>query len=160
MISPLKRKLVITPLFDPDTTQSGLIIIPDVAKGRSDQGIIKYIGEGCKENWEVGDYVLFSGYDGTLLNIDGEGLVIILPEYRITAKIPNPDNNVTEISGLYFRGASGEYYQATYEMSMELIRDSLQDTEWYRKMNEHKLKRGWVGEKPKHREYDNDDGAE
>jgi co-chaperonin GroES (HSP10) len=147
-----RRKIAVTPMFDADMTASKLLYIPDVAKGRSDQGLIKYIGPDCKMDWTIGEYVLFSGYTGTLTEIDGE-LLIIMPEEFIIASVPDPDNNVTEIPGLYFKGTNSEHYQATFEMAMELIRDALQDTQWYKDLNLHKGKKSWEPEKPSGKDY-------
>jgi len=118
--------VAITPVFDPDTTESGRIIIPDIAKERCDQGVIKYIGPEVQ--WlREGDYVLFSGYSGTLLSVQGEGKLIILPERFVIAKLDPPD---TDVPGLYFRSPDGVYFTATYEMAMELIANACENSKW------------------------------
>src|SRR5881394_1005790 len=99
MIKLTKNKVAITPIFDPDTSPGG-IIIPDIAKERCDQGIVKYIGPKV-ETIKIGMYVLFSGYSGTLVHVDGEGSLILLPEEFIVAELPEPAN--VDIPGLYFR---------------------------------------------------------
>ena len=76
----LGNKIGIEPIFDP-ATSSGGIIIPDVAKGRCSQGIVKFIGKDVKDI-RVGDYVFFSGYDGDVFEYDGE-LILILLETQI-----------------------------------------------------------------------------
>lgn len=87
MLTPKPKHVAIRPLYDPDMleTASGVqLIIPDTAKGRCDQGIVKYVGEGCKLV-SVLDHVVFSGYSGTLLDIEGEdGQLIFMPEKFIT----------------------------------------------------------------------------
>lgn len=116
MIRLTTTKIAVDPILDSDITAGG-IIIPDIAKDRADQGIVKYIGPECK-HVEIGDYVLFSGYTGTTVRLEGEGLLIILHEEFVTCKIEPPD---TEIPGVYFRDRMGIYFPATYEMAIGLI---------------------------------------
>lgn len=95
-----KNKVAVTPIYDPDTTPSGRIIIPDQAKERCDQGIVKYLGPECK--WiKQGMYVLFGGYTGQLIHLEGEGKLIIMPEDFVVAEIGEVDN--IQVPGLYFR---------------------------------------------------------
>lgn len=124
MIRVPKNKIAVAPIQDPDTTASGRIIIPDVAKQREDQGIVKYVGEDVKEIC-IGDYVLFSGYTGTSVYIEDEGHLIIMPEDFVVCRIDPPD---TEVRGMYFRGVNGDYFPATYEMTMELIAQAFKDS--------------------------------
>ncbi|KKK92651.1 hypothetical protein LCGC14_2700810 [marine sediment metagenome] len=144
MLKYLPRgKIAVTPLFDPDTTPSGRIIIPDQAKERCDQGIVKYIGKpiitvckDCEENLatepldiQIGDHVMFSGYTGTFMRLEGEGLLIILPADYVTAVI---ETEPTDIPGLFFQDLDGDYYTATYEMAMDLIGRGIKDTKWFK----------------------------
>ena len=112
-------------MFDPDKTVSGLLVIPEIAKERCDQGIVKYVGPEVK--WlKPGDHVLFSGYTGTLVSLEGEGLLIILPENFVSAIIYSPD---FDVPGLYFRDSeNNEYFTATYEMAVELLARALERT--------------------------------
>ena len=120
------HKIAVVPIYDPPMI--GHIIVPDIAKTRSDQGLVKYIGSEVKDI-EVGDYVLFSGYTGTLLSVSDEGRVIIMHEDYVVAKVDPPDNlKNTNVPGLYFRSRDGEYFDATYEMSMELIADMITES--------------------------------
>lgn len=141
MLKVGRNKVVITPMFDDDISKGG-IIIPDVAKERCDQGIVKYIGEDVHD-LEVGDYVLFSGYSGTTVRLEDEGIVIIMHEDFITCKIEPPE---TEVSGLYFRDTDGVYWTATYEMAIDLIRRSVQEARDVqianRKTKPHRIQRG------------------
>jgi Co-chaperonin GroES (HSP10) len=133
MIKLLENKIAVTPIYDPD--RIGSIYIPDSAQERCDQGIVKYIGPDVKDI-RIGDYVLFSGYTGTLVQIEDEGTVIIFPEEFATAILPDPPT--TEIPGLYFKvrarqgdGAIGtEYIPATYEQAMGFIAEAFRDQEW------------------------------
>lgn len=132
MIKIPRGKVACVPLFDPSMTRSGLLHIPDMAKQRCDQGLVKYVGipeKDSKLDVKIGDHILFSGYTGTLVDLEGEGLLIILPVNFITAKIYDPP---TDIPGLYFQGDDKEYFTATYEMAMDLIARGLERTKWYR----------------------------
>ena len=99
----LDKRVAITPVNDPDTSPTGLIIIPDEGKERSDQGYIKYLGTNCEE-FEVGDYVMFSGYTGTNLAVEDEGHVIIMHKDYIICKLDPPN---TSVPGLYYRDKRG-----------------------------------------------------
>lgn len=74
----------IEPIFD-NTVSKGGIIIPDAAKGRCAQGIVKYLGPNVKD-LQVGDYVIFSGYNGDLIAFEDE-LVITMPEDFVQARL-------------------------------------------------------------------------
>jgi co-chaperonin GroES (HSP10) len=78
-------KVGIEPIFDKDISEGG-IIIPELAKGRCTQGIVKFIGRDCTDWLRIGDYVLFAGYDGDLIRLE-DSLTIVLPEDAISAKI-------------------------------------------------------------------------
>ena len=116
MLTIPKNKICVTPLFDPSVSKGG-IIIPDIAKERCDQGIIKYVGEGVT-GLKVGDYVLFSGYSGTLIALEGEGNIIILHTNDVRAVI-NPDD--IEIPGLYMKAPNGNYFVAPYYIACEFM---------------------------------------
>ena len=88
---------------------------------RCDQGIVKYIGREVKDI-KIGDYVFFSGYTGTLANVEGEGKLIILPEDFIEFKLG--DEPQTEIPGLYFKDKDGHFFNVTYESVMEIIAET------------------------------------
>lgn len=122
MIRLTGTKIAVDPILDSDMTRGGLYI-PDIAKERADQGIVKYIGPDCKDV-EIGDYVLFSGYSGSTVRLEDEGLLIIMYEEFVTCKIEPPD---TEVPGVFFRDREGLYFPATYEMAIELIRLAFQD---------------------------------
>ncbi len=115
--------------------KSGNIQILDEYRERVDQGIVKYIGAGVtreKNGFGIGDMVIFSGYSGELVSIEGEGLFIILPaRFVVCAIIPEP----TVVSGLYFKSSphelgvgDDEYFPATYEKAVELIAQALGET--------------------------------
>ena len=109
--------------------KSGNIVLLDDYRERVDQGIVKYVGAGVtreKNGFGIGDMVIFSGYSGELVSIEGEGLFIILPARFIVACIVTEP---TVISGLWFRDSStGNMFEATYEKAMELIAKALEET--------------------------------
>lgn len=115
MISLLSDRVAVRYFPDPD--KIGSIIVPDMAKERADQGIVKYIGSKVKEV-KVGDYVIFSGYTGTAVHISEEDSLIILPEDQIKAIVHPP---ATQISGLYHLDPNGEVIEATYESAFNII---------------------------------------
>lgn len=82
MLQLLDDKVAIRPLSDPD--KIGLIIIPEMAKRRSDQGVIIYRGPNVKE-LKVGDHVLFPAYSGSRIVVEDEGHFLIMPEEEIVA---------------------------------------------------------------------------
>lgn len=124
MLKLPRDKVAIDPIFDPDKSPSGLLHIPEQAKERCDQGIVRYIGPDVKEV-KIGDYVLFSGYSGTLMNLEGEGLLIIMNEPFIVATID--EQRDPDIPGLYFKGTDGTYFNATYEQALQLIARAFSD---------------------------------
>lgn len=78
----LDDKVAVIPIEDPEKV--GHIIIPDTAKRRVDQGIVKYRGDNVKEV-RVGDHVCFSGYTGTKITVKDEGTLFIMREEDIIA---------------------------------------------------------------------------
>lgn len=129
MLEVPENKIACQPLHDSDMTPGGLYI-PDIAKERVDQGIVKYIGKNVKDI-KVGDYIMFSGYVGTYFLLEGEGELIILPEDFVTCRIESP---VTDIPGLYFRDMDGEYFTATYEQILLLVARAFESTEFYTRL--------------------------
>lgn len=126
MIRLQGNKVASTPIFDPD--KIGRIYIPDQAKERCDQGIVKYIGPDVE--WvRPNDYILFSGYTGTLIRLEGEGMLIVMPEDFVSCIIEPPN---TDIEGLYFRGKDGTYFTATYEQAVELLARGIEESEWHK----------------------------
>lgn len=79
----LKDKVAIIPIEDPDITPAGLII-PESAKQRVDQGVVKYRGPGV-ESVRVGDHVVFSSYSGSKITVSDEGYLYIMDESDIQA---------------------------------------------------------------------------
>lgn len=121
MIRLTSGKIAVDPLFDPEVTSGG-IIIPDIAKDKVDQGIVRYIGSDVADI-NIGDHVLFSAYSGTTVRLEGEGLLIILHSDFVTCIIEQVDS---EVPGLYFKDGLGEYWPATREMATQFIAWSME----------------------------------
>lgn len=111
---------MIQAVFDPDRTPGGLWI-PDVAKERCDQGIVKYIGPAVKD-LKIGDYVLFGGYDGTTIRLEDEGVLILMRESAVKCVI---EMEPTMVEGLYYKTKDGEFFEATTESALRLIADTM-----------------------------------
>lgn len=122
MLTLPHNKVGCEPLYDPDTTASGRLYIPDVAQERCDQGIVKYVGDKVTLV-KPGDHVLFSGYTGTLVEIQFEGRLIIMPESYIIAII---HDDTIIVPGAYFRSREGEYIPATWEQLTNLAARALE----------------------------------
>lgn len=88
---------------------------------RCDQGVVKYVGADVSFV-KIGDYVFFSGYTGTLVNIEGEGKLIILPEKFIECIFDI--DKFHKVPGLYFRDRNKNYFNATYEQAMNIIAET------------------------------------
>ena len=153
MIKLIKSDIAVVPIFDPDelvkrayrekvklrsfdggfedveVTGTSRIIVPEQAKERCDQGIVKYVGPEVKDI-KIGDYVIYSGYTGTLIQLENEGKLIVFPERFAIAILPDPP--VTSVTGLYFRDSTnGEYFEATYEIMMELLAQAFKNADWH-----------------------------
>ena len=82
-VKPLGDRVLVEPVEDKEVKKGG-IIIPDTAKEKPQEGIVRVLGtgktddEGKKVAFEVkvGDRVLVSKYGGTEIKIDGK-------EYKI-----------------------------------------------------------------------------
>ena len=153
MIRLVGDKVAVAPIFDPTFAgpeyadpRLGAPVelwIPDEARDRCDQGIVKYVGPQVKD-LRLGDYVIFSGWVGALVTVDNE-TVIILPEKFCQGTLENhPD---VDVPGLYFRGVDGEYFTATYEMAIEMVSRAFRDADWHKGVKVTSFA-------PKNKEYD------
>jgi chaperonin GroES len=83
-IRPLSDRLVVKRTQEEEKTKGG-IIIPDTAKEKPLEGIVKAVGSGkALKNGKIvpldlkeGDRVLFGKYSGTEVKVDGEELVLL-----------------------------------------------------------------------------------
>ena len=136
MIRLPRGKIACVPIFDSNDTgikghDGSSIVLLDKYRERVDQGIVKYVGDGVtieRFGFNIGDLVIFSGYTGELVNIEGDGLFIILPARFVTATV---QTQPTEVSGLFFQDAlTGEYFPATYEAAVPLLAKALEEAPW------------------------------
>lgn len=82
-VKPLGDRVLVEPVEEKETKKGG-IIIPDSAKEKPTEGVIRALGSGKKDDAgktvgfdvKVGDRVLISKYGGTEIKIDGN-------EYKI-----------------------------------------------------------------------------
>jgi len=121
MLIPIKNKLIVLAIGDPNTWGSaGLIARPDSTKDRSDQGIVKAVGPEVRYI-NVGDYVVFSPYSGTVLDDEDEGRKhILLTEDGVIALVTPP---TTTVQGMYGIDAK----LLTSEAALQLIRATYED---------------------------------
>lgn len=83
-VKPLHDRILIQRVEEEETIKGG-IIIPDTAKEKPQEGIVKAVGNGkvlengTKLKLEVkeGDRILFGKYSGTEIKVDGEDYLIL-----------------------------------------------------------------------------------
>jgi chaperonin GroES len=83
-VKPLQDRILIQRVEELETVKGG-IIIPDTAKEKPQEGIVKAVGNGkvldngTKVKLEVkeGDRILFGKYSGTEIKIEGEDYLIL-----------------------------------------------------------------------------------
>ena len=83
-IRPLQDRVIVKRVKEEEKTKGG-IIIPDTAKEKPLEGIVKAVGSGkALKNGKVvpldvkaGDRILFGKYSGTEVKVDGEELVLL-----------------------------------------------------------------------------------
>ncbi len=83
-IKPLGDRLLVKQVEAEEKTSGG-IIIPDTAKEKPKEGIVKAVGQGNSlengkiqpMNVKVGDRILFTSYGGTEVKIGGEEYLIM-----------------------------------------------------------------------------------
>jgi chaperonin GroES len=89
MIEPVGRRVLVQRLEE-EETKTGGIIVPDTAKEKPQQGIVKNVAKVSKDDDPLpvkkGDKILFGKYGGTEVEFEGEEY-LILSEDDILAKI-------------------------------------------------------------------------
>lgn len=78
-IKPLADRVIIEPSAAEEKTAGG-IIIPDTAKEKPQQGTVRAVGPGKKDEpltVKVGDTVLYGKYAGTEISFDGKEYLIM-----------------------------------------------------------------------------------
>jgi chaperonin GroES len=86
-IEPLGPRVLIQPLEQETTTASG-IVLPETAKEKPQQGIIKAVGteDDMTTDLAIGDKVLFPKYTGNEITVDGVKY-LIMEEGDILARL-------------------------------------------------------------------------
>jgi len=86
-IRPLHDRVIVKRVEEERKTAYG-IVIPDSATEKPDQGEVKAVGPGKKDDngktiamdLKVGDRVLFGKYSGQTVKVDGEELLVMREE--------------------------------------------------------------------------------
>lgn len=126
MIRLLSNDIACIPIEDPDRTESGLWV-PDQAKQRVDQGIVKYTGPEC-EAVARGDHVLFGGYTGQKLSVEDEGVLYIMKETDVVAVFPDSTERIvteTEILG-FLESVEGRLKIRDYGFPPEMVEKAVE----------------------------------
>ncbi len=136
MLRLLRGKIACVPIFD--TNDTGIkghdgtnIVLLDQYRERVDQGIVKYIGKDVtvdRFGFGIGDHVIFSGYTGELVSVEGEGLFILLPARFVTCTV---QTEPTKVDGLFFQDLDGDFFPATYEASVPLLAKAIEQSDWF-----------------------------
>ena len=83
-VKPLGDRVLVEPVEEKEVKKGG-IIIPDSAKEKPTEGVIRALGTGKKDDdgkvqpfeVKIGDRVLISKYGGTEIKVDGETYLIM-----------------------------------------------------------------------------------
>ena len=81
---PLHDRVLLRRIESSEKTMGG-IIIPDTAKEKPSEGEVVSVGSGVRDeagkliplDVKAGDFVLFSKWSGTEVNVDGEDLLVV-----------------------------------------------------------------------------------
>jgi chaperonin GroES len=90
MIEPVGRRILVERLKEKEGTKKSNIVIPEIAKEKPHQGIVKNIAKVGKNDGpfpvKKGDKILFGKYSGTEIEFKGKEYLILI-EDDILAKI-------------------------------------------------------------------------
>ena len=83
-IKPLGDHVLVEPAEEKEVKKGG-IIIPDTAKEKPTEGIVRAVGPGKKDDdgktipldVQAGEYVLIGKYSGTEIKLDGDDYLIV-----------------------------------------------------------------------------------
>ncbi len=111
---PLSNRLLVRRISEEETTASGLLVIPDSAKEKPQEGEVLAIGPGrVTENGtlvpvtgiQVGDRVLFGKYNGTEIKLKGESVLILEDNEVYGLILPEETARLVDGSTVAFTGA-------------------------------------------------------
>lgn len=120
MLIPIRDKVIIAALKDPDTWYgSSLIARPDSTKDRADQGIVKAVGPAVQDV-RIGDYVMVPPYGGTVIDDSDEGFTLIEVREETIKAIITPAATETD---LYVKTEDG-FVPCTAEAALLVVREA------------------------------------
>jgi chaperonin GroES len=84
-IRPLGDRVLIEPIEQEETIAGGMLVLPETAKEKPQQGLVVAAGAGRRDDSgkridmdvKKGDKVLFAKYAGTEVKLDGKKLLIM-----------------------------------------------------------------------------------
>jgi chaperonin GroES len=84
-IRPLGDRVLVEPMEQEETIAGGMLVLPETAKEKPQQGKVLAVGEGRRDDngkridmdVKAGDTVLFAKYAGTEVKLDGKKLLIM-----------------------------------------------------------------------------------
>lgn len=84
-IRPLGDRVLVEPVEREETIAGGALVLPDTAKEKPQQGLVRAVGKGKRDedgdriemDVKEGDTVLFAKYAGTEIKIDGKKMLIM-----------------------------------------------------------------------------------
>jgi chaperonin GroES len=84
-IRPLGDRVLIEPVEQEETIAGGMLVLPETAKEKPQQGNVIAVGAGRRDDSgkridmdvKAGDKVLFAKYAGTEVKLDGKKLLIM-----------------------------------------------------------------------------------
>ncbi len=84
-IRPLGDRVLVEPMEQEETIAGGMLVLPETAKEKPQQGKVLAVGEGRRDDngkridmdVKTGDTVLFAKYAGTEVKLDGKKLLIM-----------------------------------------------------------------------------------
>ncbi|MFN8527409.1 MAG: co-chaperone GroES [Anaerolineae bacterium] len=84
-IRPLGDRVIVEPVEQEETIAGGMLVLPETAKEKPQQGLVLAAGEGKRDDdgkripmdVKTGDKVLFAKYAGTEIKLNGKKLLIM-----------------------------------------------------------------------------------
>jgi chaperonin GroES len=84
-IRPLGDRVIVEPVEQEETIAGGMLVLPETAKEKPQQGLVLAAGEGKRDeegdripmDVKTGDRVLFAKYAGTEIKLNGKKLLIM-----------------------------------------------------------------------------------
>lgn len=86
-LQPIGKNVIIHPIEDPTMSESGRLYLPEQSKQRTDNGIVVALGPQVTAEISVADHVIFSGYTGDQIAIEGGGKFFVIHERDLLGKL-------------------------------------------------------------------------